>query len=56
VSAALQDPKWVTAMQTQIDALQANQIWELVSLPFGEKTVGCKWVFIVKYLVDGSVD
>jgi hypothetical protein len=56
VYAALQDPKWVTAMQAEMDALQANQTWELVPLPSGEKTVGCKWVFTIKYLVDGSID
>uniref|UniRef100_A0A2N9HH43 Integrase catalytic domain-containing protein n=1 Tax=Fagus sylvatica TaxID=28930 RepID=A0A2N9HH43_FAGSY len=56
VSAALQDPKWVTAMQAEMNALQANQTWELVPLPAGEKTVGCKWVFTVKYMADSSVD
>ena len=25
-------------------------------MPSGEKTVGCKWVFIVKHLADDSVD
>jgi transposase InsO family protein len=56
VSAALQDPKWVTAMQAEMNAFQANQTWELVPLPAGEKTVGCKWVFTVKYMADSSVD
>uniref|UniRef100_A0A2N9F1J7 Reverse transcriptase Ty1/copia-type domain-containing protein n=1 Tax=Fagus sylvatica TaxID=28930 RepID=A0A2N9F1J7_FAGSY len=56
VSAALQDPKWVTAMQAEMNALQANQTWELVPLPAGEKTVGCKWVFTVKYMADSFVD
>ena len=56
VSEALQNPKWVTAMQVEMDALQANQTWELVPLPFDEKTVRCKWVFTMKYLADGSVD
>jgi hypothetical protein len=40
VSATLQDPKWVTTMQAEIDTLQANQTWEFVPLPFGEKTMG----------------
>uniref|UniRef100_A0A2N9J4F8 Uncharacterized protein n=1 Tax=Fagus sylvatica TaxID=28930 RepID=A0A2N9J4F8_FAGSY len=31
----LQDPKWVTTMQAEIDTLQANQTWEFVPLPFG---------------------
>jgi hypothetical protein len=56
MSTALQDPKWVTAMQAEMDVLQANQTWELVPLPSGEKTIGCKWVFTVKYLADGSVN
>lgn len=37
-------------------ALQQNGTWDLVPLPTGEKTVGCKWVFNVKYLADGTID
>ena len=52
----LQISHWVTAMQAEMDALQHNQTWELVSLPPGAKPVGCKWVYAVKYLPDGSID
>ena len=56
VSEALQNPNWTQAMKVEMEALQQNKTWELVSLPPGEKTVGCKWVFTVKYRADGSID
>ena len=30
--------------------------WDLVSLPRGKIPLGCKWVFTVKYKVDGLVE
>ena len=36
-------------------ALQKNGIWTLVPLPKGKKTMGCKWVFSIKYNADRSV-
>jgi len=33
-----------------------NNTWRLIPLPEGKKTVGCKWVFSIKYKVDGSID
>ncbi|XP_059654598.1 uncharacterized protein LOC132301357 [Cornus florida] len=39
-----------------MDALQHNEMWELISLPPGEKTVSSKWVFSIKYLTGGSID
>lgn len=37
-------------------ALEKNQTWELVRLPKGKNLVGCKWVFTVKYILDGSLE
>ncbi|GFS37954.1 hypothetical protein Acr_00g0054850 [Actinidia rufa] len=56
VHEALQNPLWVSAMKAEMEALQRNRTWDLIALPKGERTVGCKWVFSVKYLADGSVD
>lgn len=43
VEEALKDPKWVEAIQVEMDALQKNGTWSVVSLPKGKKLVGCKW-------------
>ena len=31
-------------------------MWDLMPLPTRKKTIGCRWVFIVKFNHDGSVD
>jgi hypothetical protein len=56
VEEALDDPKWAEAIQEEMEALQKNNTWRLIPLPEGKKTVGCKWVFSIKYKVDGSID
>ena len=37
-------------------SIKANKVWELVKLPEGKRTVGCKWVFKHKLDVDGSIE
>ncbi|GFY95400.1 hypothetical protein Acr_10g0007850 [Actinidia rufa] len=56
VSETLRDPNWVTARQVEMAALQQNHTWDLVSLSWGVQTIGCKWVFTVKYLADGIIE
>ena len=43
-------------MQEELEALEKNRTWELVSLPPGKKAVGCKWVFTVKQNPEGLVE
>ena len=33
-----------------------NHTWELVDLPHGAKTIGCKWIFKRKLKQDGSIE
>ena len=37
-------------------SIEANELWELVELPKGKKTIGCQWVYKCKLGVDGSVE
>lgn len=46
--------KWIEAMEDEMQAMYANNTWDLVELPKGRKSVGCKWVYKVKPLADGS--
>ena len=48
--------KWREAAQTEIDALTANDTWELVVLPEGRKPIGSRWVFLIKRDAHGQVE
>ena len=43
-------------MVDEMSALHKSGTWELVSLPAGKSTVGCRWVYAVKIGPDGQVD
>ena len=43
-------------MIEEMKALHKSGIWELMTLPKGKKTVGCKWVYTVKHRADGSIE
>ena len=49
-------PSWKQAMDEKIEALTFRETWELVSAPTDIVIVGCRWVFTLKYRLDGSVD
>nr|KYP40770.1 Retrovirus-related Pol polyprotein from transposon TNT 1-94 [Cajanus cajan] len=43
-------------MELEMEALEKNNTWKLVTLPPGKKPVGCKWVYTVKYRADGTIE
>ena len=40
--------KWLGAMRSEMDSMYENQVWDLVDLPEGSRTVDCKWLYKVK--------
>ncbi|WKA12210.1 hypothetical protein VitviT2T_029624 [Vitis vinifera] len=43
-------------MNEEMKSLQKNETWELVECPPGKKPVVCRWIYIVKYKTDGSIE
>nr|ABN08283.1 hypothetical protein MtrDRAFT_AC155889g9v2 [Medicago truncatula] len=52
----MSDPGWRQAMVDEMAALHSNDTWDLVPLPDGKTTVGCRWVYTVKVGSDGKID
>ena len=43
-------------MEVEMSALSENATWSLVTRPLGKTIVGCCWVYIVRYLPNGSIE
>ncbi|RVX02081.1 Copia protein [Vitis vinifera] len=56
IQEALKISEWKKAVQDEIDALEKNGTWTITNLPVGKRSVGCKWIFTIKYKADGSVE
>ena len=54
-SAAAKDPRWVAAMNEEMEALCKNETWDLVPHTPHNKAIGCRWIYKVKHNADGSV-
>jgi hypothetical protein len=55
-SQAVKDVRWIKAMNEELQALQENFTWDIVSCPPDIKPIGCKWVYSVKLNSDGSLN
>ena len=51
-----QPAQWKEAADAEYQSLLDSHTWDLVKLPSGRKSIGCKWVFKVKHSEDGSVE
>ena len=49
-------PFWKEAINSEVESILQNYMWELVDIPPGNKQIGYKWIFKRKLKVDGSID
>ena len=47
---------WKEAIKIELDSILKNKTWELVDLPSRAKPIGYKWIFKIKYFLDGSIE
>ncbi|WJZ85527.1 hypothetical protein VitviT2T_005055 [Vitis vinifera] len=43
-------------MNEDMKSLKKNETWELIECPLGKNSVGCRWIYTMKYKVDGSIE
>jgi len=43
-------------MDIELQALEDNKTWYVVSLPTSKHPVGCKWVYKIKHKADGTIE
>jgi len=55
-SEAMKHNCWRKATPCEIFYLELNQTWDNVLLPKNKTVIDCKWVFIIKYKTDETVE
>lgn len=53
--ASKQAPEWKNAEQTELNALNENNTWNVVDLPKGVKPISCRWVYDLKRNEDNTI-
>lgn len=43
-------------MATELKAMQQNHTWSIVPLPCDKHSIGCRWVYKIKYNSDGTIE
>lgn len=52
----VKEEKWVAIMGGEIEEIERNDTWELVSLPKGKHVIVLKWVYNTKSNIEGKIE
>ena len=55
IQKAMSISSWKFVMEAKMSALSENATWFLVTRPPRKTIVGCRWVYTMKYFLDGSI-
>jgi hypothetical protein len=47
---------WKDAMVEEYSSIMKNDVWEVVPRPKGKSMVTSRWLYKIKYAVDGSIE
>ena len=47
---------WINAKKDEMTSMSQNKVWSLVDLPYGCRSIGCKWMFKTKRDAKGQVE
>jgi hypothetical protein len=53
---ASSQPVWKDAMMEEYQSIMKNDVWDIVPRPKGKYVVSFKWIYKIKYVVDGSIE
>jgi hypothetical protein len=48
--------EWLNAMKDEMKSMSTNEVWDLVEIPNGAETIGCKWVYKTKRDPKGNIE
>lgn len=52
----VQHQVWMDSMVEEYNSIMKNDAWEIVPRPENRSVLGSRWIYKIKYVVDGSVD